>query len=70
MPAFINERNRWVLFVNEFKVDKLAASTDSGVKILVVELDREAKLFGIETDRRCHIRCSQLRCDALDRHIT
>ena len=51
MATFIDVRDRWVFLINQLQVDKVAAGANPGVKVVVVEFDRESQLLRVEADR-------------------
>src|SRR5436189_4689323 len=56
MPALVNVGNRGVLLIYKFEMDEMFARPKSNVEILIVELNGEAKLFGVEMNRRRDVR--------------
>src|SRR6266508_2645877 len=64
----VHELDRRVLLVDELEVEDLLARPDARVEVLVLELEREPDLLGVEPDRLAQVRRAQLRDDIRDRH--
>src|SRR2546430_1136497 len=59
--ALLHEGDRGVLLVDEFEVKELTPSPDTGVKVLVLELERQSHLRGVEA-----YGCSEIRRPLLE----
>jgi len=68
MPALIDEVDRGILLVDELEMEDLTAGPDARVEVLVLEVEREPDLLGVEPDRSGEIRRPQLEDRSRDAH--
>jgi hypothetical protein len=68
--AIIHERDRRILFVGELEMKYLAPSTNTGIEIIVLKLERAFELRGIEANRLGEVRRPQLGNDIRYGHCT
>ena len=69
MVPFVHELDGRVLLVDELEVEDLVTRPDARVEVLVLKLEGQSDLLGVEPDRLVQVRGAELGDDIRDGHV-